>query len=257
MRKQGIIADIVADTIQRLPLLKIENALQGLRARYTNLLALGNKLPSLETLELPEKLDIDEVLKIIPLAVLTDIQIDDTESTPNEDSGNGEKEPASVQTMPVNTVAFALALFGWDVFEDPGAGLASCGACFRRLGLWMYKPREDGRSSIYAHLNVVDEHLEYCPWINAKTQIGHERRGANFQSGWQLLEQSIQAAHRRKLWLSDSTSRPATPSAAPEEDVDNDAKKAKDKAWWAKIRRIQQALHVGGSKKAKPAPATK
>lgn len=251
-------ANIVIDTIQRLPLLKVESALQGLRTRHTKLLALGDKLPSLETLELPENLDIRELLKIIPPGVLTDVEVDDADNTRNEEARNREKEPASDQaTTSVDIVAFALALFGWDVCEDPGAGLASCGACFRRLGLWMYKPRHDGRSSIYAHLNVVDEHLEYCPWINAKSQTGHDRKGAKLHNGWELLVQSVRAAHRRKQWLSDSRSRPATPSAAPEGDADNDVKKANDKAWWARIRRIQQALHVGGSRKTKLARATK
>lgn len=204
----------------------------------------------METLELPESLSLPELSKIMPPRVLSDVNPNDVEVD------SREKE---ITATPVNMVAFALALFGWDVCGDAAAGLVSCTACFRRLGLWMYKPKDDGRSSIYAHLNIADEHLEYCPWINAKTQTGRERKGVTSYSGWQLLEQAIHTAHQRKIWLGgDLTSRPgSSASSAPEEDIDNDAKKAKDKEWWVRVRRLRQALHIGGSKKAKAAPVTK
>ncbi|KAL1960317.1 hypothetical protein VTO42DRAFT_8277 [Malbranchea cinnamomea] len=249
------------ETIQRLPLSKPENALQGLRTRYINLLSLGDSLPSMDVLELPETLNVPELLGMLPPGTLGDESANGSENGPNEISGNVDKDPPSEKpTVLVNTAAFSLALFGWDVCGDSGAGLASCGACFRRLGLWMYKPKEDGKTSVYSRLDVVNEHLEYCPWINAKSQSGRAKAETKWaRSGWEELEQAIRTAHRRRTWSENSLpkSGTATPQSSVSvfEDIDNEEKKVKDREWWARFRRIRQVLHVGTPRKPKPSQA--
>lgn len=230
-----------------------------------NLSTLHDELPPPESLDLPESLDITALLEIVPQEVCSDAKPDNEEQHNAESASNGEagnaaeNEPSGEMTgKSINIAAFSLALFGWDICGDGGAGLASCGACFRRLGLWMYKPKDDGAASVYSHLDVVNEHLDYCPWINAKTQNATEKSegpgGQHLHSGWEILEQVIRTTHRRRMWADDATSKPGSGSdtPAPDEEIAPDARKAKDREWWARLRRIRQALHVKTHKKQKP-----
>ncbi|KAK2740163.1 hypothetical protein FQN55_009004 [Onygenales sp. PD_40] len=246
------------DTIQRLPLTNPETALSGLRTRYRNLNKLGPKLPAIENIETPTGLELDEIIRILPANILSESTTRTTTSTGNNEDNQVE---ASSQETPkdINQAAFTLALFGWDAASDVGADLATCGACFRRLGLWMYKPKKDGSISVYSSLNVVSEHMDYCPWINAKTQSGGRKSvvkgpGGEVQSGWEVLGQAIKTIHRRQTRsdapLVESTPEvPASPAGASVDD--DESRKLKDREWWAKLRRVRQTLQVKGSKKAK------
>lgn len=221
----------------------------------------------MDSLVLPETLDINAVLDIIPPGTLLGdssgveksrphgepTQIQECQAT--EDSGEATENPT-------NKAAFVLAFFGWDIYEDKSAGLVSCEACFRRLGLWMYKPKDDGQSPIYPTLDVANEHLDYCPWINSTTQSGTGKRtgqsaeAAERHSGWQVLEQVIRNLHRRRTWsaqLETPANQDGPARVSEEADGDEEARKAKDKAWWTKLRRVRQALQVRGPKKGKGA----
>jgi hypothetical protein len=207
-------------------------------------------LPETESLELPEELDISGLLEIIPSGVLGTAEEEGERPTTDSEAiqSNGTQESAKHSNDTINKAALSLALFGWDV-SDAGAGLVSCGACFRRLGLWMYKPKSDGKPSVYSRLDVASEHLDYCPWINAETQSGHRKAATGVEagrSGWQELERAIRTTHRRQTCSDASSMNPGseeTTTMVPEE-VDNEARKAKDKEWWAKLRRLRQSLHV-------------
>lgn len=63
---------------------------------------------------------------------------------------------------PVFETAAMLALFGW-LNEDPGIpSLVTCSACFRRLGLWLFRPKdgEDGGEASVCRLDLVGEHRD-------------------------------------------------------------------------------------------------
>ena len=58
-----------------------------------------------------------------------------------------------------------LAMCGWR-FSPTRADVAECRACFRSLGLWLYR----GEQPIVGRLDAVESHLEYCPWRSPEAQ---------------------------------------------------------------------------------------
>ncbi|EEP76358.1 predicted protein [Uncinocarpus reesii 1704] len=247
-------------TIQRLDLAKPDHALKGLKDRYVKLCSLAQKLPARERIVLPENMNLDELIKMIPLEDLSASQLQTgsthagKESLQNVEGETGRQAGQATQT-PINQPALSLALFGWDLCGDMHAGLASCNACFRRLGLWMYNPKEDGSSSIYPNLDVVNEHLDYCPWINAATQSGTQKKPGQ-AAGWEILERVIRNLYRRKTWSAEPTASVLDDQDENQDskEVDAEARKAKDREWWARLRRVRQALQVKGPKKNKGPP---
>lgn len=250
-------------TIHRLPLTYTENAMSGLRSRYFSLVSLDSKLPTYESVEVPKEVDVDEIIKLLPLTFFQNKTAQD-ETTDSEnhasESLEAEKNTAALENggIDVNKSALMLALFGWDV-GDAAAGLAGCGACFRRLGLWMYKPKDDGNVRVYNKLDVANEHLDYCPWVNPKTQSGSETRagkvanGADFHSGWEILLRTIRNKHRRCAKSDPSESPAKEKESTPLEPiiVNEEARRAKDKEWWTRLRKVRQALNIKGTKKPK------
>ncbi|KAJ5835755.1 hypothetical protein N7447_001781 [Penicillium robsamsonii] len=245
-------------TIQHLPLTNCDSALLGLHKRYTNISEMGEKLPADDIIQIPEGLDLDVIIKGLPEewfkeaekpAVSTDGETQPT-TADNQDSTKTHKH--------VNRAALALALLGWDTASDGAAGLVGCGACFRRLGLWMYKPKDNGDVTVYTSLDVADEHMEYCPWIDKVAQSGTGRPNeklAELRAGWQMVAEAVKVKHRRRLrtMASADTLRtdPETPTEATGEEENADAKKKADREWWAKIRRVRQVL-TAKSPKRKP-----
>lgn len=169
-------------------------------------------------------------------------------TTPAADESHEQSELNS--STRINRVALALALFGWSSVEDASAGLVGCKACFRRLGLWMYKPKENGDVTVYTSLDVAAEHMEYCPWIDRLAQSGTGKSNEkvdDLRAGWEVVSQALKVKHRRRLRSAASMdtihSRPGTPleDSLPG-DPDDESKKTADREWWAKIRRMRQAL---------------
>ncbi|KAL1861225.1 hypothetical protein Plec18170_001740 [Paecilomyces lecythidis] len=235
-------------------------AISGLKTRYYNLVKMESKLPARERVEIPEDFNLEGTLRILPPefyaqkgnnkqseARASDAQ--DQEATKDIDS---PKETA----QDINRSAFALAFFGWDTVSDGTAGLAGCGACFRRLGLWMYKPKENGELTVYEKLNVVAEHMDYCPWVNKVTQSGSGKKTERIEdlhSGWEVLLQAIKTKHRRLVRSTGSEiTKDIDTSSIDGMSHDGDSQRAKDKEWWSKLRRVRQALNVKATKKSKP-----
>lgn len=84
----------------------------------------------------------------------------------------------------INESAFILALFGWANEEPSIPTLLTCSACFRRLGLWLFKHETQAGSigdddALVSRLDVIGEHRDYCPWVNKESQ-GRE-------PGWKTL----------------------------------------------------------------------
>lgn len=268
-------------TIHRLPLTNPDVAVSNLQKRYANLVAMGDKLPGEDIIQTPEGFDLEETLKSLPESFQQSAEHPQTESPQTKrqaepetnppaerpESGSESTQPAGkdhtksalpLPTEPsINRAAITLALFGWDTVSDGTAGLVGCGACFRRLGLWLYKPKENGDITVYNTLEVANEHMEYCPWINGHAQSGTGKpteKRVDLRSGWELLAQAVRVKRRRQIRSTASMdtlrSRVET-SPADVPAVDEETKKATDREWWAKIRRMRQVLNVKAPKARK------
>ena len=166
-----------------------------------------------------------------------------------EDHAN--PNPIERRKSSINHSALALALCGWDAVAGGASELIECGACFRRLGLWLYRPKDNGGVTVYNTLNAADEHIEYCPWVNRQAQSGTGRatdKPEDLRNGWELLAQAIKVKHRRQVRATTSTdtlrgNQETDLSGAPSE-VEDETRKASDREWWAKVRRIRQVLNI-------------
>jgi hypothetical protein len=90
--------------------------------------------------------------------------------------------------------ALRLAMCGWQA--SPGReDVAECRACFRSLGLWLYR----GEQPIVEKLDAVDSHLEYCPWRSGSAQRTEiELEGTKrMVPAWMLVARTIkEMVHR-------------------------------------------------------------
>ncbi|CAG7941706.1 unnamed protein product [Penicillium salamii] len=253
-------------TIQHLPLTNCETALSGLHTRYTNVSKMGDKLPTNDIIETPEGVDLDLVISGLPQEWFTTespaIENGESETTSGDTQpSTPSAQPVQPKSQPVNRAALALALFGWDAASDGAAGLVGCSACFRRLGLWMYKPKDNGDVTVYTSLNVADEHMDYCPWIDRSAQSGTGRaseKAAELRAGWQLVAEAVKVKNRRRLRAmasTDTLNADASRLQEPEQEEENpDAKKKADREWWAKIRRVRQVLTTKSPKRKSALP---
>lgn len=252
-------------TIQHLPLANPDTAIAGLRERYLNLVKMGDKLPADNIIQTPDGFDIESLIKILPEDWSTDPS-ESVEANASKENNAGDQEPASQppaptptaaiskppadDTHPINRAALILSFFGWNAVADAAAGLVGCKACFRRLGLWMYKPKENGDVTVYSSLEVATEHMEYCPWIDRLAQSGTGRPNENpdeLRSGWEAVSEALRVKHRRHIRSTAPMDLPRTDrSTSPVETLggeeDEEKKKKADREWWAKIRRMRQVL---------------
>lgn len=268
-------------TIHRLSLANPDVAISGLQKRYLNLVKMEDKLPVEEAIQTPDSLDLDEIMNALPTGFVEPdkpnettepekhTEITQSETTKPEIEGESENQESSPQAqegisqkITINKAALALALFGWDTVSGGTAGLAVCGACFRRLGLWMYKPKADG-ADIDNQLEVANEHMEYCPWISGQAQSGTGKptdKPETLRSGWQVSAQALKVKHRRQIRSTASMDTLRAGSETPfvmdgsviDSEVDEEAKKATDREWWSKIRRMRQVLNVNSPRKSTP-----
>ncbi|KAL2002806.1 hypothetical protein VTN02DRAFT_5849 [Thermoascus thermophilus] len=248
-------------TIHRLPLTNPEIAISALRKRYSSLSKMESKLPSRDTIETPEDFDVEAIVKMLPPEFFQpdegSADVSELETRP-ESQETGRSTPALEDArQDINRAAFMLAFFGWDTVADGTAGLAGCGACFRRLGLWMYKPKENGEITVYNKLDVVNEHMDYCPWVNSITQSGSGKKtekAEDLHSGWQTLVHTIRGKHRRLVRSTTSDhARDFDTRSVDQVTIDSQTHEARDKEWWAKLRRMRQVLNVKAPKKAQDA----
>lgn len=255
------------DTIQRLPLAHHKTAIDDLRQRYTSLVAITSELPP--DPYTPEAFDLSSTSqKLSPLFhppspdPLSPIPSTPPTSTPTPSS------PTKTTPNKINPSALALSLFGWQAEQGHIAGLATCTACFRRLGLWLFKPTpssppssSSSESSMH-RLDVLTEHRDYCPWINPLSQNGTTSRRTSLDglAGWETLLRAVDASvvlHKRHE--SEDFRRPFTAGTndgevggvANEEAMGEEragSRDERDKERWAKLKRLKQAFHVKRSK---------
>ncbi|EFX05234.1 c3hc zinc finger protein [Grosmannia clavigera kw1407] len=189
------------DSLLRLSLGSPRPAVAALRQRYDELCTRKDFLPYAFNLQLPAGLDIDAVVATLPPDFFND-------------------PSASSSAASCNRVAFALALLGWQGLHNSRIGQvpnsASCHACLRRLGLWMFKSKQvDLASGTVLEpapmdgLDPVREHRFFCPWKNGTVQRNPGARsgrtastttaaaaaaaaeGADSEPGWAVLVQVL------------------------------------------------------------------
>jgi hypothetical protein len=146
-----------SDSIFKLPLTHAPTTLKGLRERYDELLNRKGNLPYLSNIRTPPGFDYDRVVIYLPKNFF---------ASPSQEASENSSNPL------VNKVAFVMALFGWQGYAHERLGdhrdSASCQACFRNLGLWLFKSKEvnsAGEEIVGArmsHLDAVEEHRDYC-----------------------------------------------------------------------------------------------
>lgn len=137
-----------------------------------------------------------------------------SEPSSQTDQPPPDSNPEAKPQNQINKSALALASLGWDntnnaptdtTTKTTTTDLISCAACFRRLGLWLYKPRENGTKSVYGTLDAANEHMEYCPWISREAQSGTGtakpagEKMEDLRSGWELLVLAGRALYRRRV----------------------------------------------------------
>ncbi|KAF3936795.1 hypothetical protein ABW19_dt0203422 [Dactylella cylindrospora] len=149
--------------------------------------------------------------------------------------------------------ALVLAMFGWTKDENQSSvEMVKCDACFRRLGLWLFVKRpgsadEDGDEfSSMSRLNVVDEHRDYCPWINAASQTGEH-------TGWETLYRILKSSIPGNLVAAASPPRPQTPTPIPHKTEEEHRKD--DENRWKRLKGLRKsygssfAMAILGGKK--------
>ncbi len=205
----------------------------------------------------PPGFDLDVVLKNLPPNFFT--------SPPNP--LRNEDSPADI-----NKVALLMALFGWQGHNHdrlgPQMGSVSCHACFRVLGLWIFKSKEVNEAGeevvgpTMSCLDVVKEHRDYCPWQNAISQNGKGpvKTSTTGMAGWEIV---LRILHNDHLLRSRRESPIEKVAQSPLDDVevdsgfgtdpgDDDARSLRDeedKQRWARLRRVKSLFETKGGKK--------
>lgn len=249
-------------------------AVKGLQKRYANLAAVGPGLPALETIQTPAGMQLEEVVAMLPTEGFVErgdshhqnrqqeghpteaareyLHGEQAEVVEHGDEHHADSDASQEVRSSINRSALALALCGWDTVPEGVPELVACGACFRRLGLWLYKPSTNGDVTAYNALDVANEHMDYCPWNNGRAQSGTGKQNKDPEtllSGWELLLRAIKVKHRQQARATssrDTLQREDERAEAEELDSDDETRKASDREWWAKLRRMKQLLDFRG-----------
>lgn len=207
-------------------------------------------------MHLPENFDLDKIISYLPRDFFTSKatkEKDDSQSTPD-----------------VNRVALMMALFGWGAMQNYTHSAAECTACFRRLGLWLFKSKEvspSGEEVIGAamnHLDLMKEHRDYCPWKNATAQSGPTAKDK--LAAWEIVLRVL----RNDFYLRNPDAGKKTAKKGVEDDAGSlfgdekseaevkSIREEKDKEWSARLRRVKSLFNTKEKKKinrlSAPAP---
>jgi hypothetical protein len=247
------------DSIFKLPLNHPGTTIRHLRERYNELCTRKETLPYMMNMRTPPGFDLDQVLSYLPPDFFACSSAQQIENTPQLD---------------VNKVAFLMALFGWQghIHSQLGVqlGSVSCQACFRVLGLWLFKSKEvndageEVTGAAMDRLDVVKEHRDYCPWQNAASQNGQRASiisSTGRLAGWETILRILKNDHHLRTSserVGSRASRQTSVDNASEfasafgTEVDDEEAKsildAKDKARWARLRRVKSLFETKGKK---------
>jgi hypothetical protein len=249
-----------SDSIFKLHLVHTQTTIQSLRERYDELVTRADTLPYVFNIKVPEGFDLTTVLSYLPRDFFTDAP----SAEQNEEPSTGE----------INKVAFQMALFGWQghVHDRLGVqlGSVSCQACFRVLGLWLFKSKkvneavEEVEGPIVNCLNVLKEHREYCPWQNAISQNGLKTASKMVTTplaGWEIvlrvLKNDYQFRHgdlptennAKRSSFGDQATKTNTFFGTDADEEDIIEREEKDKERWARLRRVKSLFNTNSGKK--------
>jgi hypothetical protein len=256
------------DAIFKLPLNHAPTTLHAIRQRHDTLCSISERLPYMHNLHLPKDFDLDSVINYLPKNFFASSFIDN--------------EPASSASQSeINRVAFIMALFGWTARPETKIrdGAAVCEACFRTLGLWLFKSKEVNeageviRPATMNYLDPVDQHREYCPWKNAKSQSASNNTSKIVNvpelAAWQIIIRVIKNDYRlretgkgsevdkNQTGVAVTTSRPGTALERDYDDEDAESiREEKDKERWARLRRVKSLFDIKSVKKLQKTSAT-
>ncbi|TVY53970.1 mRNA export factor rsm1 [Lachnellula cervina] len=249
------------DSIFKLSLNNAEITIQTLRERYNELYNRSENLPYSFNIRTPPNFDLDLILSYLPNNFF--VSLDKSEDVP----------PAKV-----NKVAFIMALFGWQGYKHERLGVqsgsVSCQACFRVLGLWIFKSKEINQAGeevanpVVNCLDVVKEHRDYCPWRNAASQNGQkatDNSESTALAGWEIvlrvLKNDHYFRHGNEIQAARASvsvaSKPVASDAVSEihstldEDEDAKSRDEKDSQRWARLKRVKSLFDTKGGKKGK------
>lgn len=167
-----------------------------------------------------------------------------------------------------------MALFGWEghAHERLGqqTGSVSCHACFRVLGLWLFKSKkvnaagEEIEGAVVNHLDPITEHRDYCPWRNAASQNGLKatsKAGSTSVSGWEMVIRVLKNDYYLRTGKESGNTpkkgiaEPVTTDVASEVDAILDESEElknrdeKDKERWARLRRVKSLFDTKAGKR--------
>jgi len=231
-----------------LPLNHPPTTIESLRERYHELLERSQTLPYPFNMRTPEGFDLELVLSYLPAGFFN--------SPTSGDQSNSAPAEA-------NKVAFMMALFGWQGHKHERLGTqlgsVSCHACFRVLGLWIFKSKEVNEAgeevagAVVDRLDVIKEHRDYCPWQNAKSQNGKNptKTSTSSMAGWEIVLRILKNDHHLRTAKDPQARKARSPGTANEviqADVDDDDAKSirdeKDKERWARLRRVKSLFET-------------
>lgn len=242
------------DSIFKLPLNHAPTTLQNLRGRYDELCLRKDTLPYEFDLRLPESFDLETTISYLPPDFFTN------------------PLPSCTSAEGVNNTALTLALFGWQGHIHTRLGVQlgsiSCEACFRVLGLWLFKSKavsvtgQQTERPVVDCLNVVKEHRDYCPWSNSFSQNGTAKSSTSNMAGWEIVGSVLKNGYYLKHSgdaEKEKVVRPVTAGAESAGSFDEDgegdeeaartARDAKDKERWARLRRVKSLFDTKAGKK--------
>lgn len=138
-----------------------------------------------------------------------------------------------------------LAMCGWQSSSDR-EDIVECRACFRSLGLWLYR----GEQPIMEKLDAVESHLEYCPWRSAsaqRTEIWLDEK-KTMVPAWVLVARTIrEVAHRPSV---DGTAE--TQQGEPTE-LGEQERETKVKELLRRVKELKKPFNVKALLRKKPA----
>lgn len=159
--------------------------------RYASFIAILDQLPAADRLVYPKHLD--QLLDLLKpdLDALTPPAPSTTESTSaNTAATTTSPSPASQTSHPSlsnpDPRPLAFALHGWRASLD---GIATCSACFRRLGLWLYTRPAATSADPPLKLDLAANHRAYCPWVSGASQCAPGAHAG--LAAWEVLERVV------------------------------------------------------------------
>lgn len=112
-------------------------------------------------------------------------------------------------------------------------------------------------------MDVIGEHRDYCPWINALSQTGtsSRRTSSDGLAGWQVLLRTVTAIAQHeghesgmasavtRTDLDDAVSEVGSVVSLAAISRDRKDEAERDKERWAKLKRLKQIFHVKTGKR--------